>query len=271
MDSIVHYLMPTITNISRYFLVAGTAFLIFYVWFPKFFSKNKIQAKFAQHKDFIREILHSMQASVVFGMVIALFVFTPLKDYTQIYTDINEFAIWWIPVSVILALIIHDTYFYWMHRTLHHPRLFKTFHLVHHKSVNPSPWASYSFHLFESITESLIFPIIVLLMPMHPLALASFGLASFIINVYGHLGFEIMPKWFRYTPLFEIINTSVHHNLHHEKFKGNYGLYFRDWDRIMKTESPNYVAEYDALQEKRFGENAVPAFAKKLKLAKQKV
>ena len=270
MDSIVQYLMPMITNISRYFLVAGTAFLIFYVWFPTFFSKNKIQAKFAQHKDFIREILHSMQASVVFGMVIALFVFTPLKAYTQIYTDINEFAIWWIPVSVILALIIHDTYFYWMHRTLHHPKLFKTIHLVHHKSVNPSPWASYSFHLFEAITESLIFPIIVLLMPMHPLALMLFGLSSFLINVYGHLGFEILPKWYRYTPFFEIMNTSVHHNLHHEKFKGNYGLYFRVWDRIMKTENPNYVAEYDAIQEKRFGEKAVPAFAKKLKLAKQR-
>ena len=75
---------------------------------------------------------------------------------------------------------------------------------------------------------------------------------SLFINVYGHLGFEITPKWFRKSFLFEILNTSVHHNLHHEKFNGNYGLYFRVWDRIMKTENPNYVKSFDAIQQKRF-------------------
>ena len=76
---------------------------------------------------------------------------------------------------------------------------------------------------------------------------------SRLINVYGHLGYEVAPKWFRHSFLFECINTSVHHNLHHSQFKGNYGLYFRFWDRMMKTENPKYVQMYDALQEKRFG------------------
>ena len=88
---------------------------------------------------------------------------------------------------------------------------------------------------------------------MHPISLIAFTTIAFGINVYGHLGFEIAPKWFRKSFLFELMNTSVHHNLHHEKFKGNYGLYFRVWDRIMKTENPNYVEEYDRLQAKRFG------------------
>ena len=73
-----------------------------------------------------------------------------------------------------------------------------------------------------------------------------------MVNVYGHLGYEIAPKWFRNSFLFEIINTSTHHNLHHHKFKGNYGLYFRIWDRIMKTEHPDYVKEYDKIQQRRF-------------------
>lgn len=88
---------------------------------------------------------------------------------------------------------------------------------------------------------------------MHRLAIEMFVLSSFTINVYGHLGYEVAPKWFRNSILFEVLNTSVHHNLHHHKFKGNYGLYFRVWDRLLKTEYPDYVKEYDRIQQNRFG------------------
>ena len=140
---------------------------------------------------------------------------------------------------------------------MHHPKLYRMIHLTHHKSVNPSPWTSYSFHFFEAITEALIAPIIMLLIPMHPIALIMFGMSSLFINVYGHLGFEISPRWFRKSIFFEFVNTSVHHNLHHEKFHGNYGLYFRIWDRIMGTEHPDYVKEYDRIQEQRFSKTSV--------------
>jgi len=253
MENYIPYLPILTVSALRYFVLAGIPFLIFYILFPRKFSKNKIQARFAKNKDFTREILHSVQTTLIIAGVIILFVFTPLRGYTQIYSDLSAYPIWWIPVSVLLALIVHDTYFYWMHRAVHHPKLFRRIHLAHHKSVNPSPWASYSFHFTEGVLEAMIAPIIMLLIPMHPLALATFGIASLVINVYGHLGYEIAPKWFRHSFFFEILNTSTHHNLHHEKFRGNYGLYFRIWDRLMKTEHPDYVKEYDKIQERRFG------------------
>ncbi|MEL6805609.1 MAG: hypothetical protein AAFO91_17710 [Bacteroidota bacterium] len=52
---------------------------------------------------------------------------------------------------------------------MHHPLLFKWVHLIHHRSTNPSPWASYSFHILEAILEVMIAPIILVLVPMHPL------------------------------------------------------------------------------------------------------
>ena len=185
-----------------------------------------------------------------------IFLLTPLRGYTQIYENISDFPTWWIPISLLFSLIIHDTYFYWMHRTLHHPKLYKQAHLIHHQSTNPSPWASFSFHIFESVAEAMVVPIIIFTLPMHKITLLLFGVVSTMINVYGHLGFEIAPKWFRQTWLFEILNTSVHHNLHHEKFKGNYGLYFRIWDRLMGTEHSDYVKKYDKIQERRFESNA---------------
>jgi len=237
----------------RYFVLAGIPFALFYLLLPARFSKFKIQQRQASKKDFVREIWHSMQSTLVFTLVAVWLLFTPLRQYTLIYDNISDFPVWYIGFSLAFSLIIHDTYFYWMHRLLHHKKLFKLAHLVHHQSTNPSPWTSYSFHLLEAVAEGLVLLPIVFLLPMHPLTILLFTVAGFIINVYGHLGYEIVPKWFRYTWLFEVLNTSVHHNLHHSKFKGNYGLYFRIWDRAMGTEHPDYVKEYDRLQEQRFG------------------
>ena len=247
------YFLPVIINIIRYLLLAGIPFLVFYILFPNWFAKNKIQARLAKKQDFLRELFHSFQTTLIFAGVGLLILKTPLQAYTRFYKDVSDYPLWYIPVSVVLALLIHDTYFYWMHRTVHHPNLFKKVHLVHHKSVNPSPLASYSFNFLEAVLEAMVAPLILLIIPMNPIALIIFTFMSFTINVYGHLGYEIAPKWLRYSVLFKIVTTATYHNMHHAKFKGNYGLYFRVWDKIMTTEHPDYVKEYDKIQKRRFG------------------
>jgi len=252
MESNLQYFVPIILNLGRYFIFSGLAFLIFYVLFTSKF-KGKIQSRNAKRKDFIREIIHSLPVSIIVGVVLALFLFTPLKQYTKIYTNLTDYPLWWPPVGLLLIMIVHDAYFYWTHRLMHHPRLFKVVHLEHHKSTNPSPWTSLSIHTYEAIIEAGIIPIILLLIPMPRWGLLIFGTIALLFSVYGHLGYEIAPKWFRHSVLFEVFNTSVHHNIHHEKFKGNYGYYFRFWDRVMGTEHPEYVTRYDRIQKQRFG------------------
>lgn len=244
--------LPLISNLIRYFVFAGAAFLIVYKLFSNQFSNNKIQTRLAKNNDFLREIKHSIFSTLIFGVIGFGFIYSSFGSYSQIYTTISDFPLWWLPVSVFLILTIQDTYFYWMHKAIHSPKLFKRIHRIHHQSTNPSPWAAYSFHFVEAILEAIIIPITIFIIPAHPLAILAVTFISFWFSVYGHLGFEIMPKWFRNSFLFEIMSTSVYHNLHHEKFKGNYGLYFRFWDRIMNTENPNYVTEFDRIQANRF-------------------
>lgn len=258
MNEMIKFMEDIFTiQILRYFLLAGIPFLIVYIFFSHRFINAKIQKRNAVSTDFIREILYSIQTTFIFSIIGFIIFESPLKKYTQIYTEINKFGWWWIIGSTLVGLIIQDTYFYWMHRTLHHKLLFKHTHLLHHKSSNPSPWASYSFHFFEAWTEGAVLLIISILIPIHPISVLLFTIISFIINVYGHLGYEIAPRWFRDSFLFTITVSSVYHNLHHSKFNGNYGLYFRMWDRIMKTESPDYVKEYDRIQNARFGNKKI--------------
>ncbi|RCH55596.1 sterol desaturase family protein [Mucilaginibacter hurinus] len=241
-------------TLARYFVIAGIPFVLFYWLMPQRFIKSKIQARYAKNKDFIREIMHSVQTSLVLAGIGVGVIVLSLNGYTLIYTELTAADWWYIPVSLFLSLTIHDTYFYWMHRTLHHPNLFKYTHLLHHKSITPSPFASYSFHFLEAVAEGLILVLLVFVLPMHKITILLFIIVGFIINVYGHLGYEIAPRRFRNSIFFEVFSSSVYHNLHHSKFRGNYGLYYRVWDRLMKTEHPEYVAMYDRIQEKRFGE-----------------
>jgi Delta7-sterol 5-desaturase len=236
-------------NANKYFLIAAPVFLIFYVLLKKKISYKKIQPKFPQIKDYVREIIFSTFSIIIFSIPPLLMLYNQtIRPLTTFYTSISEHGILYFIFSFPLMLLMHDTYFYWIHRMMHLPVLFKLFHLVHHKSTNPSPWAAYAFHPLEAIVESLIFVIFLFTIPIHSIHLITFFVFSLCYNVYGHLGFELYPKGFNTHWFGKWINTSVSHNLHHQYFKGNYGLYFTIWDRIMGTQRADYNNAFTALK-----------------------
>ncbi len=230
--------------ITRYTFIAGTAYIVFYVLLKNQFLSRKIQLKFPGWDKMKMDILYSLQTIIIFAGI-ATIVLWGVVEHTNIYSHINDRGIFYYVISIPLMFLIHDTYFYWMHRFMHHPFIFKYIHLIHHKSTNPTPWTSYSFHFMESILEAAIIPIIAFTLPVHKSALIIFLLLQFIYNVYGHLGFELYPKNFNKHFIGRWINTSVAHNMHHKYFTGNYGLYFLFWDRLMGTLNPNYDDSFE--------------------------
>ena len=45
-------------------------------------------------------------------------------------------------------------------------------------------------------------------------------------------------------PIRYILNTPTNHIMHHEKMRGNYGLYFNIWDRLMGTNHRDYETRF---------------------------
>ncbi|MDV7699415.1 sterol desaturase family protein [Chryseobacterium soli] len=252
MDLLEKFFSISMIEMIRYILISGIFYLICYMIYKKSLASAKIQTAEVSNKDVRREIYHSLVSSVIMTFLIFFIISTPIAADTKLYLNISDYSIAWLITSIPIGMFMHDTYFYWLHRLLHHKKIFRHVHLVHHQSNNPSPFSSYSFHILEAIGEGLIIPLLLFIIPLHPIAIYSFIFFSFIINVYGHLGYEIAPKWFRKSFLFNILNTSVYHNMHHSKFHGNYGLYFRFWDKIMHTENPRYIELYDEIQCNRF-------------------
>ena len=231
---------------SRYLVIATLAFLLFYVLLKKTIAGKKIQKRYPKFIDYSREIGFSVLTVFIMALIPASIIGNPaIAKYTKFYTDINQHSTAWFVLAFPIMAFIHDTYFYWMHRLIHHPALFKIVHLVHHKSTNPSPFAAYAFHPLEAILEAGIFVVFVFTIPVHLFHLLFFFLFMIIYNVYGHLGWELYPKGFSKHWLGRWINTSVNHNMHHQYFKGNYGLYFLFWDRWMGTIRKDYDEHFE--------------------------
>lgn len=231
---------------TRYFAVAGIAFIVFYFLFRKKFSYKKLQQRFPSSKDYAREIGYSIVTISIFAVVPFIVLhYPPITIHTFFYTNIHQHGWFYFFVAFPLMFIIHDAYFYWIHRLMHNKKLFRLFHLVHHHSTNPSPWAAYAFHPLEAILESGIFVVFLFTMPIHFFHLLIFFFVMIVYNVYGHLGYELYPKGFNKNRIGKWINTSVNHNQHHQYFKGNYGLYFLWWDRWMGTIRKDYDTRFE--------------------------
>ncbi len=97
--------------------------------------------------------------------------------------------------------------------------------------------------------QAIVFPLVAICIPLHPLTAIVWLLYMTVLNVLGHLGFEIMPRGFVRNWWSRWHNTSVHHNMHHRHVNCNYGLYFNIWDRVMKTNHARYEAEYERVTE----------------------
>lgn len=228
----------------RYYFVAGVAWIVWYRWLRNKIAYKKIQPRFPKANDYKREIGYSFLTIFIFAAVPSLLLLSPIKTYTQFYSNVNQHGKLYFWFAFPLMFIIHDTYFYFTHRLMHHKMLFRYFHLVHHQSTNPSPWTAFAFHPFEAVVEAGVFAVLLFFIPLTPIHFFIFFAFMMLYNVYGHLGWELYPKGFSKHWFGKWINTSVNHNQHHQYFSGNYGLYFLFWDRMMNTIRKDYDTRF---------------------------
>jgi len=244
----VEILMRSTMSIIKYFIVAGAGYYLFYVWKRKDWFKYKIQEKMPSAKHLRHEIFWSVVSRIIIGFLLVAIVHN--LGYSQVYFDISEYGIAYLIASALGLVVIHDAYFYWAHWLMHKPALYKYVHKVHHHSTNPTPLASFAFHPSEALAEIAIFPLLLFLVPLHPGAILFLVAFQLIFNVYGHSGYELMPRWWVTHPVAKYFNTSTHHNLHHKEFHYNFGLYFNHWDRWVGTLDPDYEKKFYAIKDR---------------------
>jgi sterol desaturase/sphingolipid hydroxylase (fatty acid hydroxylase superfamily)/uncharacterized protein (DUF2147 family) len=233
-------------DLTRYVVFAVGVWLALWIVLRGAMRGRKIREGSPPARQLVIEFLFSLRSIALFSTVgFALFMmeqagFLPGPDLA---------ASWgwpWFVISLVLMIVVHDAYFYWTHRIIHHPRVFRRMHLRHHRSNNPSPFTAYSFDLSEAVVNVTFVPIWMVLVPTDWPVTGLFMLHQIARNTLQHSGYEIMPALRDGRPLFDWLTSVTHHDLHHAEAGSNYGLWFTWWDRLMGTEHPDYHARFAA-------------------------
>ncbi len=236
--------------IGRYFLFAGIFYLIFYVWFKEKWKSRKINTRNYRPNQFKVEVKWSMITALLFSVAGTATVILWQKGDTKVYTDLGQYGWWYLPVSLVVFMLLHETYYYWLHRWMHKPAVFRIVHKVHHDSNITSPFTAFSFHPLEGLLQAIFLPIMLMILPMHYYVIIIQLTIMTISSVINHLDIEIYPKKFDNNFAGRWIIGATHHSLHHKQFKYNYGLYFTFWDKIKKTESPLFKKLFETTTSK---------------------
>jgi len=234
---------------GRYLIAASLMAAIVWLLMRSDWRSRKIQARVAQSSDYRRELLLSLRTALIFAGVGVVTYWAHRNGWLA---DGDDDASVYVQVAFVAATVIaHDAYFYWTHRMMHHPRLFRSFHRTHHRSITPTPYAAYAFAVPEAFVMAVFMPLWLLVVPMPGVATFSFLAIMIIRNVMGHVGLELHARGWASHPLLRWVTTTTHHDLHHAGgFNHNYGFYFTFWDKLVRTEHPDYVRIYDEVTAK---------------------
>lgn len=136
----------------------------------------------------------------------------------------------WFIVGLVLLPVWSAFHFYWAHRLLHVPFIYKHVHSLHHRNVNIGPWSGFAMHPAEhliylsSLLVHFVFPSHEILVFFHVIYLAP-GAAM------THTGYEdLLVKDKRRLAL-----GTFYHQLHHRYYECNYGNQEMPWDRWFGT------------------------------------
>lgn len=214
----------------RYLLVSGA-----FAWAtirrdPELYRGRRVQIG--------REIGWSLLSALIYAVPAALALWGwQDRGWTRLYSDVKAYPLWWLPLSVLLYLLLHDSWFYWTHRLMHRPKLFRIAHAIHHASRPPTAWAAMSFHPVEALSGAVIIPLLLFLIPIHIAALLLVLTIMTVMGATNHMGWELFPRALVDGPIGRWLITASHHERHHRHYRCNYGLYFRFWDRICGTDA----------------------------------
>ena len=230
----------------RYVVGAGGVYLIINIALAARLARRKIRPDAPPGSQIRREILASLRTVLIFAAVGSLIGLGAEAGIIPIYRHVADYGVPWLVASIAVIIVAHDAWFYWTHWFMHKPRWFRWFHRLHHKSHNPTPFASYAFDASEAALNAAFFPLVLLVVPAHPIALLAFTGHMMLRNAIGHCGYEVFPARADGRPRFDWLTTVTHHDLHHSESRWNFGLYFTWWDRWMRTEHPDYHARFKA-------------------------
>lgn len=225
--------------VSQMLVITIVCLIVWKIFAPKF-QRFRIQPVKRAGSVQIRQEIKNSIIVILAGLVTTpIVLILQQMGYTKIYVDPNQYGMGYLIFNIVILWLIGDAWFYFAHRWLHQPTLYRYIHAVHHQSLDTTPYTTLSFHFLEPLILSGWIYVSIFLFPVSIIAIGINQVVGLLNNIKSHLGYEFYPKFFDRTPLKYLVN-STHHNQHHTRYNGNYGLSLRFWDLFFGTEFKDY-------------------------------
>ena len=157
-----------------------------------------------------------LKTMAVISTLSLLFVFAPTY-FLHDALFVDGATPWWkIAGQSVAVLVLYDFLYYFAHRTMHHKRLMRLVHGVHHRARNPSTLESFFQHPIElGVGLGLLFFCTWVVGPIHVMAfqIVFFVYSNLNILIHSGLRLSIAPV--------DLI-TRKHHVHHQDDFAKNY-------------------------------------------------
>lgn len=220
----------TAHNSALYF-VNGALYIIYHF---NLFPRYKIQPEKWPDTNLVWKCLLEVFGKSVFSTPLVGYFMYPVCKYfgAEIHTPIPSlFTFAW---QVALCFILNDFLFYWFHRLLHTPFLYKRIHKQHHMFKQSIGIASEYAHPVEDFLTALIASLLpVVVLGCHITVTWTYLFLRTWETVDAHSGYNF--PWSIWT-LFPWLNGGPKfHDFHHSSNIGNYGM-LRFWDWAMGTD-----------------------------------
>jgi lathosterol oxidase len=223
---------------ARYLVASGLAFWLLWQRGGEKLRARRLNRDRPMRRMILQEIRLSLLSSAIYAAPAAFALVVWLRGGTLIYGDWHAHGgVPYMLLSALLYLVVQDSYYYWAHRLMHHPRLFPWMHAGHHRSRQPTPFASFAFDPAEALVTAWLLPAMVFVVPIHIGVVLALLLLMTVTAVLNHSGWEVLPATVVDGPIGGQLISATHHSLHHIRFNANYGLYFRFWDKLMGTDA----------------------------------
>jgi sterol desaturase/sphingolipid hydroxylase (fatty acid hydroxylase superfamily) len=134
-----------------------------------------------------------------------------------------------------------DLLMYVFHYAIHHTRLYRWVHGLHHAYTEPQPIDLFVLHPAETLGFGALWLFLMAVYPANFLAIGTYLAANVLFGVLGHSGVEPFPGAWQRRPLLKYLGSSGFHFQHHQDARHNFGFYTSLWDRLFGTFAPSPV------------------------------
>lgn len=170
----------------------------------------------------VRQVLvNQILVGIPFGVI--CFYVMKFRKYDGIF---ELPTLHWVLLELSVFILIEEIGFYYSHRLLHHPKIYKYIHKRHHEWTSPIAITSIYCHPVEHIFSNLLPPFLgPLLMGSHTATSWLWFTLAILSTLNAHSGYH-----------FPFFPSPEAHDFHHLKFNQNYGV-LGVLDRIHGTDS----------------------------------